>query len=172
MKEPCVPTAAKLGQQTIFRGVPWAQLEALAAVAACARFGPDELVFREGEEANRFYLLLSGSVALEAAACEREVRLQTVEAGEALGWSWVFPPFRWQFTARTLTPVEAYFFHAPSLRQHMEDDPALGYAVMKRMAAVLFERLVATRDRLAVVEEAAAGRCIPITVLASAADPV
>lgn len=171
MKSPLLPTAACLGHQPIFHGVPWTQLESLAAVAACAKFDPDEIIFREGEEANRFYLLLSGSVALEAKAGERAVRLQSVEAGEALGWSWVFPPFRWQFTARTLTPVEAYFFHAPTLRQRMDDDPALGYAVMKRMAAVLFERLVSTRDRLAVVEEAVAGHCIPVALHASAGSP-
>ena len=168
MKASTAPTAASLGHQAIFRGVPWTQLEALAGVAACAKFGPDEVVFREGEEANRFYLLLSGEVALEATAGGREVQLQSVGAGEALGWSWVFSPFQWQFTARTLTPVEAYFFHAPTLRQRMDDDPALGYAIMKCMAAVLFERLLATRDRLAVVEAAAAGRCIPITLLAPA----
>lgn len=166
MKEPVLPTAARLGHQPFFRGVPWRQLESLAAVAACADFAADEVVFREGEEANRFYLLLSGRVSLEAAAGGREVGLQTVEEGEALGWSWLFPPFRWQFTARAITPVHAFFFHAPTLRQQMDDDPALGHAVMQRMAAVLFERLQATRRRLAVVEEAAAGHPVRLAAVA------
>jgi CRP/FNR family cyclic AMP-dependent transcriptional regulator len=166
MKQPVAPAAASLGQQPFFRGVPWTQLEALAAVAACAKFGPGEVIFREGEEANRFYLLLSGTVALEAAAGSRDVPLQTVEGGEALGWSWVFPPYRWQFTARTVTPVEAFFFHAPTLRQRMEDDAALGHAVMKRMAAILFERLQSTRQRLAVLEHLVPGHRIPTAPLA------
>ena len=168
MKEPLLPTAARLGHQPFFRGVPWRQLESLVACAACADFAADEVVFREGEEANRFYLLLSGRVELEATAGGRDVGLQTVEAGEALGWSWLFPPFRWQFTARALMPVHAFFFHAPTLRRQMDDDPALGHAVMQRMAAVLFERLQATRKRLAVVEEAAAGH--PVRLVAFAPD--
>ncbi len=167
MKQPVAPTAASLGHQPFFRGVPWTHLEALAAVAACAKFGPDEVIFQEGEEANRFYLVLSGTVALEAAAGSRDVPLQTVETGDGLGWSWFFPPYRWQFTARTVTPVEAFFFHAPTLRQRMEDDPALGYAVMKRMAAVLFERLLSTRDRLVLLEQATAGRPLPFAPLAA-----
>ena len=168
MKEPLLPTAASLGPQPFFRGMPWRQLESLAAVAAVADFAADEVIFREGEDANRFYLLLSGRIALEAATGGREVRLQTIEAGEALGWSWLFPPFRWQFAARALTPVHAFFFHAPTLRQRMDEDPALGHEVMKRMATVLFERLQATRKRLAVVEEAAAGH--PVRLAAFAPD--
>lgn len=126
----------------------------------------DEVIFREGEEANRFYLILSGKVALEATTGARQVQIQTLEAGEALGWSWVFPPHRWQFSARALAPVRAFFFHAPTLRQRLDEDPILGQAVMRRVAEVVFERLQATRQRLAVVEQAAAGRLVRIEPLA------
>jgi CRP/FNR family transcriptional regulator, cyclic AMP receptor protein len=168
MKQPTMPTAANLGRQPFFRGIPWPQLEALASVAACADFAAGEAVFREGEEANRFYLLLTGRVALEATTADRQVQLQVVEAGEALGWSWVFPPFRWQFSARAVEPVHAFFFHAETLRQRLDDDPVLGHAVMKRVANVLFERLQSARQRLAVVEQAAAGRPIRLVPLAPA----
>ena len=169
MKQTTMPTAANLGRQQFFRGIPWPQLEALAAVAACADFAAEEVIFREGEEANRFFLLLSGKVALETTAVARRVQLQTIGVGEALGWSWVFPPFQWQFTARALEPVHAFFFHAPTLRQRLDEDPILGHAVMRRVAEVLLERLQATRSRLAVVEQAAAGLPIRLVPLAGSA---
>ena len=168
MKQPNHPTGAALGHQPFFRGLLWLQLDSLAAVAACAEFPAGETIFREGEEANRFYLLLSGRVMLEAAAAERQVQIQVLAAGEVLGWSWLFPPYRWHFSARALKPVRAYFFHGPMLRERFEGDPALGYAVMQRISALMLERLEATRLRLAVGERAAAGETIQLASLAPA----
>lgn len=166
VKQPQHPTGAALGRQPFFRGLTWLQLDSLAAVAACAEFAPGEEIFREGEAANRFYLLLTGRVALEAAAGDRRVRLQVLEAEEVLGWSWLFPPYRWHFSARALEPVTAFFFHGPALHERCEGDPALGYGLMKRVSALMLERLEAMRTRLAVVERAAAGETIHLALLA------
>ena len=74
--------------------------------------------------------------------------LQVIEAGDVLGWSWLFPPHRWQFDAVTLEPVEAIFFYGTRLREFAEEDPAFCCAIMKRMAGVLLTRLQATRRSL------------------------
>jgi CRP/FNR family transcriptional regulator, cyclic AMP receptor protein len=65
-----------------------------------------------------------------------------------LGWSWLFPPYTWNFTARALTPVRAIFFYGTWLRERCDVEPELGYELMRRTAAVLMRRLQATRQQL------------------------
>ena len=123
-----------------------------ALLAGCARnvhFGAGERLFREGDAADLFYVLRQGSVALEAFVPARgPVVIETIEAGELLGWSWLFPPYRWHFDARALSVVRATAFDGACLRQKCEDDPALGYRLMGLFAQVLIERLQSTRIRL------------------------
>lgn len=124
----------------------------LATLAACAMptaFEAEQLIFREGEIANRFYLLLQGRVQLEAEAPDRPaVPVDRLGAGDVLGWSWLFPPYTWNFTARTIEPVKAVFFYGTWLRERSETDPVLGYELMRRTAVVLMRRLQATRQQL------------------------
>jgi CRP/FNR family transcriptional regulator, cyclic AMP receptor protein len=76
------------------------------------------------------------------------VTIETIDAGEVLGWSWLFPPYRWHFDARALTVVRATVFDGACLRQKCETDSDLGYRLMARFAQVLIERLQWTRIRL------------------------
>jgi len=121
----------------------------LADCAMYTRFTPGELIFREGDPANRFYLIQKGSVSLEAHLKPGTVsRIQTVGAGEVLGWSWMFPPYYWHFDARAIEPTEAVFFYGTPLRTECEDDHDIGYELVKRMAQVMMRRLQATRRQL------------------------
>ena len=126
--------------------------ERLALLAGCAsnvHFDAGELIFREGDEANTFYVVRHGSVAVELHAPARNpMTVETIEAGEILGWSWLFPPYRTHFDARALSSVRATGFDGGCLRGKCEDDPALGYDLMKRFAQVFTERLHWTRLRL------------------------
>ncbi|MEK7779977.1 MAG: cyclic nucleotide-binding domain-containing protein [Verrucomicrobiota bacterium] len=126
--------------------------EALATLGTCAMpvtFEAGQLIFREGETANRFYLLLEGGVQLEAEAPDRPaVPVAELGAGDVLGWSWLFPPYTWNFTARAVTPVKAVFFYGTWLRERSETDVTLGYELMKRTAVVLMQRLQVTRQQL------------------------
>jgi len=123
-----------------------------ALLAGCARnvhFGLDERLFREGDAADTFYVVRHGSVALETFVPARgPVVIETIEAGELLGWSWLFPPYRWHFDARALSVVRATAFDGACLRQKCEVDPVLGYRLMGLFAQVLIERLQWTRLRL------------------------
>jgi CRP/FNR family transcriptional regulator, cyclic AMP receptor protein len=124
----------------------------LALLAGCAgnvRFAAGENLFREDDPADTFYILRQGSVALETFVPARgPVLIETIDAGEVIGWSWLFAPYRWHFDARALTLVRATGFDGACLRQKCADDPALGYDLMSRFAQVLIERLQWTRLRL------------------------
>ena len=133
-----------------------------ALIAGCGRnvhFAEGEYIFREGEAADSFLLVRHGSVALEAFVPTRgPVVIETLEAGEVLGWSWLFPPYRWHFDARVVEPVRATAFDGVCLRGKCDDDPRLGYRLMGRFARVLIERLQSTRLRLLDVYGNGSGR--------------
>ncbi|MDW5330430.1 Crp/Fnr family transcriptional regulator [Plantactinospora sp. KLBMP9567] len=106
-------------------------------------------LFAAGRPAMRFWLLRSGRVALDLPTPGRgDVVIDTVGAGEVLGWSWLFPPHRWQFGAVAVEPVRAVEFDASGVRYLMADDTALGYELNRRFMAVMLDRLQATRTRL------------------------
>ena len=126
-----------------------AHLRLLADSAMRVRFEKDELIFREGDPANRFYLIEEGRVSLEShRADEAPVAVQVIGPGEVLGWSWLFPPYYWHFDARVLEPATAIFFYGTRLREQCEQDHAFGYEMMKRMTQVAIHRLQAARQQL------------------------
>ncbi len=130
-------------------GLSSEHLKILADSAMQSNFQAGELIFRDGDPANRFYLILDGKVAIEAAGREQsELPVQTVGAGDVLGWSWLFPPYYWHFDARALEPVRAVFFYGTRLREQCEQDHHFGYELMKRVTQVVIRRLQATRGQL------------------------
>jgi CRP-like cAMP-binding protein len=126
------------------RGMSPRQRELLASAARPFAAAPGELLTRAGEPAGAFFLVGSGHVTLSAGA----VVVQTVGPGEVVGWSWLVPPFRWHFDARAVDTVAGAQLDAGWLRELCERDHAVGYAVLKRLAAVVAGRLVATRLQL------------------------
>ena len=111
-------------------------------------FSKGDIIFKEGDYADRFYLILSGKIALETSTNGKpKATIQVLGAGEALGWSWLFPPFEWHFAARALEPVTAIVLNGASLLIRAEEDPKFGYELMKRVANQVIQRLQATRKR-------------------------
>ncbi|MEP6777165.1 MAG: Crp/Fnr family transcriptional regulator, partial [Chthoniobacterales bacterium] len=109
----------------------------------------DKVIFHEGETANRFYLIESGKVVLESPGKANElVTIDVIGAGDLLGWSWLFPPFEWHFTARAIEPTNAIFFYGTVLREYCDADPSLGFELFKRMSEVMIKRLQSARTRL------------------------
>ena len=144
-----------IAEQSLFKGLPERYLDLLAEAAMFKEFAADEVIFREGDPANRFYVILEGEVALESMTGERSlVVVQNIGANDVLGWSWLFPPYYWHFDARATKPTKAIFFYGTWLRESCERDHDFGYEMLKRMAAVIINRLQATRIKLAEVEAA------------------
>ncbi len=118
-------------------------------VCGCARnevFAEGDYLFHQGEEADALYLLRSGRVALEAAASGRgAMTFLTLGPGDVVGVSWLVPPYRWTYDARAVERTRAIAMDARCLRRKCEDDPALGYELMKRFVPVLSQRLQAAR---------------------------
>jgi len=135
-------------QHPFLQGLEPQYLKLIVGCASNMRFKADQLLFHEGEEANQFYMIREGKVALEIPAAPRPIVIQTVREGDVLGWSWLVPPYRWRFDARALDPTRAIALDGKCLRTKSEEDHNLGYELMKRFSNVMVERLEATRLQL------------------------
>ena len=132
-----------------FEGLAPAQLELIAGCATNLRAASGEYLFREGDPADVFYAIRHGSVALELHVPARDaVTIDTLHDGDLLGWSWLFPPYRWEFDGRAREDTALISFDGACLRGKCEADHELGYELMSRFAGVIIARLQATRLRL------------------------
>ena len=138
-----------LADHSFFAGMEPRHLQLLVGCASNVRFEAGQAIFREGEEANQFYLIRHGQVAVELFAAERgSITIQTLSEGEVLGWSWLIPPYQWQFDARAVELTRAIALDGKCLRQKSEDDHDLGYELLKRFVHVIEQRLHSTRLQL------------------------
>jgi CRP-like cAMP-binding protein len=138
-----------LADHPFLKGLEPASLNLLVGCASNVRFNAGQFLFHEGEQANEFFIVRDGRVALEIHVPDRgNVILQTVTAGGILGWSWLFPPYHWHSDARAIEPTRAISLDGACLRRKCEATPSLGYELMKRFARVLDESLHATRLQL------------------------
>jgi CRP/FNR family transcriptional regulator, cyclic AMP receptor protein len=121
----------------------------LVSCASNVLFAAGQYILREGEEANQFYLIRQGLVALEISPPQpKPIVVDTVGEGEILGWSWMLPPYQWNFNARAAEAVRAIALDAKCLRMKCEQNHDLGYELLKRFSQIMNRRLDATRIQL------------------------
>ena len=137
-----------LRQHPFVAGFEAHHVEKLAGLATQIRFERDQVIFREGDDWPEFYLIVSGLVALEIAAPGHTFRVQTLFAGDELGWSALLMGKGKQFQARTLERVDALAFEGADLLAACQDDTHFGFILMQRLLGVVSERLQATRLQL------------------------
>ena len=138
-----------LAEHPFPKGLSRAHLKFLAGCARNVRFEEGSFLLREGQGADHFFLIRRGRVSIEIYAPGRgAIPVQTVEAGEVLGWSWIVPPYRSRFDARAATTVSAIALDGRCLRAKCARDHELGYELLRRFAAVVSRRLEATRFQL------------------------
>jgi CRP/FNR family transcriptional regulator, cyclic AMP receptor protein len=138
-----------LAEHPFFKGLDPRFLELLVGCASNVRFDAGQYIFREGEDANQFYIVRRGHVALEIFAPGRgPLAVQTVGEGDIVGWSWLIPPYHWHSSARAVELTRAFALDAACLRKKCEEDHDLGYELFKRFTPVIVDRLQATRLQL------------------------
>src|SRR6266705_6786276 len=139
---------AQVATHPFLIGMSVQHIRLLADCAMRSHFEAGQVIFREGESANRFYLIEHGKVALESSTLGDPIKIEEIGDGDLLGWSWLFPPYAWHFTARALERTMAIFFYGTVLREYSEKDHSLGFELFKRMSAVMLRRLQAARQKL------------------------
>ena len=148
------PMETRVALHPFLAGMSRVHLALLTDCAMGVQFKKDDVIFREGEHANRFYLLETGEVILSAENSSGDpVAIDTIGAGDLLGWSWMFPPYTWRFSARATRPTKAIFFYGTILREYCERHPSLGFDLLKRMSAVMNRRMQAARDKMVAIHD-------------------
>lgn len=138
-----------LAAHPFFENIDQRYLDLIVGCASNVRFDQGKLLFRQGQEANEFYLIRHGKVALEIFSPQRgPIIIQTLGEGDIIGWSWLVPPWYWRFDARALDLTRAIALDGACLRRKCEEDNRLGYELLKRFSLIIAERLEATRMQI------------------------
>ena len=139
----------RLAAHPFLKGLSVHHLELLALCAMPTEFDAGQIIFLEGEPASGFYLIETGKVVLEGKTSgKNRVVIDTVSAGEPLGWSWLFSPYLWHFDARATEACTAICLSGIMLRQHRDEDLTLGHELLRRISEVVVRRLQAARGKL------------------------
>jgi CRP/FNR family cyclic AMP-dependent transcriptional regulator len=132
-----------------WQGLDSRHFQILNERAALVKFGVNEPIFHAGIGAEYFYLICTGRVALETFVPGKgALTIETLTAGEALGWSWLFSPYRWHFSAYSIDLTEAIAFGAHGLRKHARENHDFGYELTTRVSRIVWQRLQASRLQL------------------------
>lgn len=138
-----------LSEHPFFSGLSEDGLDVLAEHATARRIAAGEVLFRQGDPAQSFYLLKSGRVTVEIPALYGPaLEIQNLGPEKVVGWSWLIAPFRWSFQARAIEDSDLYAFDGVALLSYCERDPRFGYGLLKRFAALMSERLEAARQKM------------------------
>jgi CRP/FNR family transcriptional regulator, cyclic AMP receptor protein len=138
-----------LSAHPFFAGLQSAFIEALASIAELREFQSGAYLWKQGDAAEVLYLISSGRVALEILIPHQgPLQIEAVNPGELIACSWVAEPYRWEFDARAVQDVSAVALDGKTLRQQCDEEPILGYAVLKRLIPPLQSRLQKTRRRI------------------------
>ncbi|MFD7136299.1 cyclic nucleotide-binding domain-containing protein [Streptomyces sp. NPDC059894] len=133
----------------LLTALPPPQRRRLTSLAREVSFPEDARIFEAGGTADRFWVIRSGAVSLtQQVTSVQRVTVAGLGAGDLLGWSWLFPPYQWDFGAEAFSPVRAYEFEAQPVLKLCEEDPALGLSLVRIVAEILAHRLEMTRGKL------------------------
>jgi CRP-like cAMP-binding protein len=141
------------------KGLADEDLEHLAVVARVETFPADTLIFRQGQQLMRVFLVLEGEVGLEMRVAENLAkRVHVIGPGELLGWSPLLGPAPMTAHARALTQVRGIALQAAEVMALCHRNLRFGFTFMRQTARALAERLNATRVELLNI----AGNALPI----------
>jgi len=138
-----------LSNHDFFSGMDSSYLKFLSDSATEQQIKAGDVLFQYGKNADKFYLLRKGQVAIQVPALMGPaLDIQTLGDDQILGWSWLIPPYRWNFLARALEDSELLEFDGSAVLARCQEDPKFGYELFKRFATLMSERLNAARQKM------------------------
>ena len=138
-----------LASHPLFKNLDPVHINLLTGCASNVKFKASQFIFREGEEANTFYIIRHGHIIVEAfSPAYGSIGIQSCSDGDVLGWSWLVAPFHWRFDAKTTEQTRLIALDGQCLRTKCEKDHDLGYEMMKIFIDIMADRLEATRLQL------------------------
>lgn len=138
-----------LADKSIFAGLADGHLDVLAEHAAERVLDADDVLARQGEPAETFYLVLEGALVIEVPAIAGpRLEITRLAPGEVFGWSWLIAPYEWHFNARASGPTRVVEFDGKALLKQCEKDAEFGYPVLRRFSELMARRLDAAQRKM------------------------
>lgn len=108
-----------------------------------------QLLFRQGEHADNFYIIRNGHISVQIPALMGPtLEIQTLSKDQVLGWSWLISPYQWHFQAKAERDSSLLEFNGSKILARCELEPKFGYELLKRFAVLMSDRLDASRQKM------------------------
>ncbi|MEV0743154.1 cyclic nucleotide-binding domain-containing protein [Streptomyces sp. NPDC050549] len=131
------------------RALPAEHRERLMELAREVSIPQGTRLFEEGARADRFWIIRTGTIALDMRVPGRRAAvIESLGHNELVGWSWLFGPHSWHLGAEATTPVRAWEFDATAVRTLCKDDPEFGMTISQWVGDIVAHRLRSARTRL------------------------
>ena len=138
-----------LSNHAFFSGLDDSYVQFLADSVTKLKVKKGDVLFQQGKQADKFFLLRNGQISIQVPAIMGpSLEIQLLSQDQLLGWSWLIPPYRWNFLAKVTEDSEILEFDGSAILARCEEDPKFGYELLKRFAALMSERLDAARQKL------------------------
>jgi CRP/FNR family cyclic AMP-dependent transcriptional regulator len=124
-------------------------LEFLSECSSTCEIKKGQILFRQGENADKFYVIRNGCISVQIPAIiGPNLEIQTLSENQVLGWSWLIPPYQWNFQARAKEDSDFLQFDGAGILARCEQEPKLGYELLKKFAGLMSVRLEAARRKM------------------------
>lgn len=142
-------TTEYLSSHEFFSGFNDDILKFLCECSSMHEIKKGQILFRQGENADKFYVLRNGCISIQMPAIMGpNLEIQALGKGQVLGWSWLIPPFKWSFQAMAEEDSELLMFDGTAILARCEREPKFGYELLKKFAALMSMRLDAARQKM------------------------
>ncbi len=139
-----------MSQREILKGLSKEQRQKIRSLGLIEQYESNRVICTEGMEAQKFYLVEEGRVAVESQVT-RGMRfpIGIVYPGQAFGWSALVAPYVYTATVMTLSKTRVVAIDQEALMAMMQADPSLGLIIMQNVAAIVASRLQSVELALA-----------------------
>ncbi len=142
-------TTEYLSSHEFFSGFNDDILKFLCECSSMHEIKKGQILFRQGENADKFYVLRNGCISIQMPAIMGpNLEIQALGKNQILGWSWLIPPFKWSFQAMAEEDSELFMFDGTAILARCEREPKFGYELLKKFAALMSMRLDAARQKM------------------------
>jgi CRP-like cAMP-binding protein len=108
-----------------------------------------QILFLQGQNADKFYVVRSGRIAIQMPAIMGPtLQIQALDKDHILGWSWLISPYKWNFQTKAEEDSVLLQFDGAAILTRCEQEPKFGYELLKRFAALMSEGLNAARQKM------------------------
>jgi CRP/FNR family cyclic AMP-dependent transcriptional regulator len=108
-----------------------------------------QILFRQGEHADKFYVVRNGRISIQMPAIMGPtLEIQTLGKDQVLGWSWLISPYQWNFQTKAEEDSELLQFDGTAILARCEQEPKFGYELLKKFAGLMSVRLNAARQKM------------------------